>query len=732
MLEQAQIAAEQEVKAALSFTTHKINQELKAIADWDEVHQQFHDSSYYFYWHDERLKESGYFKPHYDQLELYTAERRLLTPASPNSQSHLTLPLHIKDTTPTVVFKPNAETHLNVFEPIYERSTQKILGYVGISIDLLPTLLSDNTFYFTNKSSLHFNGDGQVPLSTILQYTQFFPVSNPVSDHLWQLIETFLTESALLLLIAATMFLFIFNHMINKPLQVLSAYLQRLKTHPSETHTAPTNTFLLQEFEDLKHSLHTYHRDLQHTQHALDQQNLLVWDQARRDALTNIYNRRAFDEAWHDILTHYASHPVNIAFILFDCDFFKALNDTYGHEIGDEVICITASTIQQSLPIDCSVYRIGGDEFAVITQDKSADETLAIATQCLNALNEANFYSIGIKEKLSYSIGISTVNSSDGAVDQHVLSSLPRQADIAMYKAKQSQQHKIQFYHHTLDQEAHGMVSNVVVNAVVDAIHTGHNIVMHYQPICSVMDGKIYYESLIRIRQPNSDVLIYPNDIFAVVTRRRLEVEIDTQVIHQILQALQSGVISQNTGVSVNISGKTLLQPFFIDLFKPFIPFLALHKIVIEITENILIDHMEYAQEVLSTLRSQGFLIALDDFGSGYSSIRYLANMPVDIIKFDISMTRALSGDDKTRNIIASTADMVRRSDYELVMEGIEDYAMLELAKKAGATHVQGYLLGKPDQTLSPPLISIAQIIEPFKHSKPAKPTNLDAAIAPN
>lgn len=715
--EQAYIAAQQEVNAALANTLTHIRQELKAIADWDEVHQQFHDSSYYFYWHDERLKESGFYRPHYDQLELYTAQRRLLTPASPNQSNALSLPLYIQDTAPIVIFKDNHQTHLRVFEPVFERSTQKILGYVGISLNLLPALLADNTFYFTNKTSLHFKGQDQIPLAQLTPHIQFSPVSNPVSDHLWELIQTFLTESALWLLLTALLFLVAFVYLINRPLQQLSAYLKRLKSHPNKTHDAPKQTFLLQEFEELKTSLYTYHRDLQHTQQALDKQNTLVWDQARRDALTNIYNRRAFDESWHEILTHYPSHPVNLAFVLFDCDFFKALNDTYGHEVGDEVIRITAGTIQQSLPIDCSVYRIGGDEFVVIIQDKSHDETLAIATQCLNALNEANFSCIGIKEKLSYSIGISTLTPTNGLVEPHQLSSLPRQADIAMYKAKQSHQHKIQFYHHKLDQEAHGMVSNQTVNTVVDAIHTGKHIVMHYQPICSVADAQIYYESLIRIQQPNTDnaknnTLIYPNDIFAVVKRRRLEVEIDTQVIQQILHALQQGLIPNHTGVSINISGKTLLQPFFVSLFTPFIDFLAQHKIVIEITENILIDHMEYAQEVLSTLRQQGFLIALDDFGSGYSSIRYLANMPVDIIKFDISMTRALGGDAKTRNIIQSTAEMVRRSGYDLVMEGIEDIELLELAKQAGATHVQGYLLGKPSPefnvSLAPPCTATA------------------------
>jgi EAL domain-containing protein (putative c-di-GMP-specific phosphodiesterase class I) len=117
---------------------------------------------------------------------------------------------------------------------------------------------------------------------------------------------------------------------------------------------------------------------------------------------------------------------------------------------------------------------------------------------------------------------------------------------------------------------------------------------------------------------------------------------------------------------------------------------------VIEITENVLINHFNQVSYALNKLRRQGFLIALDDFGSGYSSIRYLANMPVDIIKFDISLTHALEAEDKTRHIIESTAKMIRQAEYQLVMEGIETEQQKEKAKQAGATAVQGYLIGRP------------------------------------
>ncbi len=692
---QERLEAEKEIRGILDKTFKELKIALKVLSEWDEIHQQINDPSYYFFWHDERLIESAYFKKDYDQLEIYNKNKTFLAATSPINNPDKALPLTIDSLSPQIIFNSYTETHLNIFEPIYARSSEETIGYIGISLDLLPYILNENTFNHVDKTSISFSGTDTVPLSEIMENINFKPISNPVTDYLWQLIQEFILQLIALLLVTSIVISFIFNKLFNHPLEVLSQYLHRLKRNPKEAQQPPQETFYLKEFEELKDSIHDYHHDLQATQQALDIQNQTVWDQARRDVLTNIYNRRAFDEAWNDVLINFEHYKVTTAFMLFDCDFFKALNDTYGHEVGDEVIRISAMTIQQTLPMECPAYRIGGDEFAVILQNKTAEQTFAIADKCLTALKEYNFGSIGIKEKLSFSVGVSSVTPCDSIDFANDIASLPRQADIAMYKAKQSHQNKIQCYHQQLEAEAHTIVSNETVSTIVNAIHTGENIAMHFQPILSLKTGKVYFESLVRIK--NNTELIFPNDIFAVVQRRRLEVEMDHQIIQAILNFLVAGKLPKDTGVAINISGKTLLQPNFIALFKGFIPYLKDYKLIIEVTENILIDHMDYAQEALNQLRQQGFLIALDDFGSGYSSIRYLAHMPVDIIKFDMSMTVALKSDEKTQNIILSTAEMVLRSGYELVMEGIEDQEMYDQAKLAGATHLQGYLLGKPN-----------------------------------
>jgi len=688
-----------ELVSAINHTVNNTKQQLKAIAEWDEVHQQYHDPSYYFFWHDERLKESSYYRPYYDALELYHKDGNLLMPASPeqSSYAHTDMPNQLKDTKTIVHLSPNKEAHLEIYYPINERSSDSLMGYVGVSLDLQAALLLQNQFFYLDKSSLYLTGNQTIPIEELASHIQFSPLSNPVNSYLWELIQKFITELIIILALVTLTLIFIFNKAIRSPLEVLSNYLLKLKEKPQEEHIPPQEHFLIKEYEELKNTIHQYHSQLQQAHLELDQQNLLVWEQARRDALTNVYNRRAFDESWSDIINSFKETSIPTAFILFDCDFFKALNDTYGHEVGDEVIRLSAKSIQQALPMECPPYRIGGDEFAVIIQHRSLDEIIMITQHCLDALRGTSYNSLGIKEKLTFSVGISSIANREN----DCITRLPRQADIAMYKAKQSHQTKVQVYNQTLEEQSSSLVSNQVINTIVNSIHTGEDIEMHFQPIVAIETGNWYYEALIRIQ--GTEGLIYPGEIFSLVERRRLEVEMDHQVILATLSALKSGKIPENSGLSINISGKTLLQPDLVSLFTPFDELLTKYKIVIEVTENILIDHIDYAQHVLNELREKGFLIALDDFGSGYSSIRYLAHMPVDIIKFDMSMTKALNSDKKTKQIIISTAEMVRRSGFDLVMEGVETLEMYEQAQAAGATHIQGYLLGKPMAEVVPP-----------------------------
>ncbi|HEY9148242.1 MAG TPA: EAL domain-containing protein, partial [Gammaproteobacteria bacterium] len=157
-----------------------------------------------------------------------------------------------------------------------------------------------------------------------------------------------------------------------------------------------------------------------------------------------------------------------------------------------------------------------------------------------------------------------------------------------------------------------------------------------------------------------------------------------------------SGLLPPGVGVSINVSGALIALNDFCHYFTALSAFLEQHPIIVEITETTFISHLQHASSCLQKLRNKGFRVALDDFGSGYSSIRYLANMPVDIVKFDIAMVHDLNKDQRTRIIIEHTARLITEAGYELVAEGIEDEAILERAGGLHPTYLQGYLFGSP------------------------------------
>lgn len=689
MLQEKQHDAAQELNRAINTVINDTHHVLDDLGQWDEIHQQLGDPTYYVYWRELRLKKSKRFPEYMHGLELY----------GPDKRSLVALPFqNFPSTVPTIAVslsRLKGKEYLMAYAPIMERDdSHKVRGYIGVQVDFLDALKSLNRFVDIDPESLSFPTviDESVPVSSIRKLIKFGLVDEPTSNRLGDILMTSLRDFFLLFASMLVVFYFTVSLLFVRPLVALEQYIGRLRRGQRAHDTHQSNILpSVAELETVRESLNEYQHELDHAHAKLDQQNVELWQLAHRDALTGVKNRLAFDEDWQKLIQLARDKRIDISLMLLDCDFFKAINDTYGHEVGDRVIQSIAESLVGVLREGESLYRLGGDEFVTVLINAGRDEAHQVARRCVDAVQNDAFRQLGIKETVKLSVGLAHASG----LDIGNLSELPRQADVAMYHAKNSTREKIVHYIPSLEQNASALVSNRIVGAVLHALETGEGIEMNYQPLVDATSHKpVYYEALVRISDAGGP--ISPVDIFPIIARRHLDVELDKAVLRAIEDDLQSGRIPEGTGISVNVSGSMLALMDFCEYFAGLAQYLNRHPIVIEITETSFISHLQHASECLRKMRQNGFLVALDDFGSGYSSIRYLSNMPVDIVKFDISMVHDLNKDQRTRIIIERTAALIKEAGYKLVAEGIENAEILQRAEALGASHYQGFLFGRP------------------------------------
>lgn len=269
-----------------------------------------------------------------------------------------------------------------------------------------------------------------------------------------------------------------------------------------------------------------------------------------------------------------------------------------------------------------------------------------------------------------------------------------------MYTAKQPGHNKIAFYNKDTDAAIDTMYASRESSALYQALANPGMIQMHYQPVTSLATNQVdYYEALARIKW--RDELIMPGAFLPVVSGRRLEAEFDLAVLLQIDQDLASGLLPDGHGVSINLSAQSLPRSEIVSQLMELSRYSETHPLILEITETSLITQMIEAHHYLDLLRAAHFRIAMDDFGTGYSPMRYLVELPVDIIKFDISLIQKLEEDDRAGRVVADFARMMADAGYDLVAEGVENKIVLERVRSLGFGHVQGYMLGQPQPLTS-------------------------------
>lgn len=690
-----QNAAASELTSAIQRLLRQTDDQAANLATWDETRQQLVLPEYYSYWRDQRVYESGMLPSHFVRVALYTPSGALLAPSPAKNSLPATLPADVSRHRPSSWLTDEAgATVLYHAFPIYiDERHQTLLGYGMIRLDFMPALLQQEALHFADKASikLTLKPGENLPAAKLLSRLAFKAQPDPDRLRFQSILSRTLLALFVLLMAMALLGFVVYNRLLVRPLRRLSQDIDAMQHGRFSPQSSRSQAMRISELENVRRSLYDYQLQLRELHGSLEHQNREFHSQARQDALTGCHNRRAYEEDWEKFRIELKNAPQGVAFLLFDCDRFKTINDTYGHAKGDRVLSIIADALVMALRANDRLYRLGGDEFATFLSRTTPAQAKQIAQRCQSLLDASVFSDLGINEPVGISIGIAFC-----APDQlEHINDLPKQADIAMYTAKQPGRTRIALYGEDTERASQTLVASRETSALFQALASPGMIEMHYQSIHALPGRKVdYYEALARIRYRND--LIMPDAFLPVVSSRRLEAGFDLAVLNQVDADLSSQQLPPGIGVSINLSAQSISHPEVVSQLLELSRHNARHPLMLEITETSLITQMSEVRTYLDLLRTVNYRIAMDDFGTGYSPLRYLVDLPVDVVKFDISLVNKLGQDNRASQVVADFARMMSDAGYSLVAEGVETDTILRKVESLGIAHVQGYLLSRP------------------------------------
>jgi len=421
-------------------------------------------------------------------------------------------------------------------------------------------------------------------------------------------------------------------------------------------------------------------------------QSRLIY-QATHDLLTELPNRALFREHLDKALRERRQDRSSIAMVFADLDDFKAINDVMGHAAGDELLRHVAKRFQASLREGDVIARTGGDEFAALLVGVTPEEVVATGGRMLESLS-APFSLPERPVSITASVGAAVHPGGDTTVEQ-----LTANADIAMYAAKKAGKGTLKLFEPS-------MLTQVKERAdLLEDLRRGierDEFQLYYQPIISLRSDEIVgVEALLRWYHPTLG-LRTPSSFIAVAEESGLIVPIGSVALHA---AMADAVRWQRAGgsdkplfVNVNVSARQLQSSDFVDEVRAAIERTGLdpHQLVLEITETVLVAEASVVAAKLSNLRQLGVRIAIDDFGSGYSSLRYLTQLPIDMIKIDRSFVQLLDRQTEDGHLTLAICKIARTLGFEVVGEGIETMKQLHRLRGMDCDYGQGYEIAPP------------------------------------
>ena len=420
----------------------------------------------------------------------------------------------------------------------------------------------------------------------------------------------------------------------------------------------------------------------------------LIWQQANIDTLTQLPNRRLFNDHLQKSITSHRSDSLSFVLIFLDLDNFKVINDTHGHKSGDLLLVEAAKRISACIRKQDVVSRLGGDEFTIILNDVAEGPEVVnhIAGSILAAMAKPFHIDLEVFH-VTASMGMTTYP--DDAVTEEMLL---MNADQAMYEAKALGRNRYQYF--SMDMRISAQTRMRTINELREAVDK-QQFEAYYQPIICFKTGKIIKaECLIRWNHP-SQGLLGADSIIRLAEETNMIVDIGNWVFYEATETLAKWrknyhpdfMISVNTSPTQYMGDGCVVDDWFKHMDRLGLPYDCL---IVEITEGLLLNLDDKVKGKLEAFRKGGVKIALDDFGTGYSSLAYLQEIDSDFLKIDRSFVNNITHDKKTRALCNEIIKIAHIYDTEVIAEGIETIEQSKQLAESGCDFGQGYLYAKP------------------------------------
>jgi diguanylate cyclase (GGDEF)-like protein len=414
----------------------------------------------------------------------------------------------------------------------------------------------------------------------------------------------------------------------------------------------------------------------------------------RHDPLTELPNRVSLVEWLDDALARCTPERL-VGLVLLDIDHFKVVNDSLGHGAGDQLLMTAAQRVARVLRAGDHLARMGGDELAVVCHDaRRAEDVVALAQRVRAVFDEPFSIDDGHEVYMTASLGVAVSDTRDTP------ERLMRDADVAMFAAKELGRGRVELFDDTMRERA---VKRLEIESALRRALVSAEFRVHYQPVVDFSRSEVMgFEALVRWEHPERG-LIAPDEFLAVAEETGLIVPIGAWVLQEACaQAARWRAESDDDEppltIAVNISSAQIAHPDLVATVDAALVATNLDPslLVLDINEAVLMEHGQYAVDVLTQLGARGVRVGIDDFGTGQSSLGYLGQLPIHTLKIDQSFVAALGKDPEDAALVSAIVQLGHALGLVVTAEGVEDGAQLHALRSLGCDLGQGYYFARP------------------------------------